>query len=144
MCQQAGVALTCPCLDTTSVSLTGASVPETDPQALAITYGYSKAHRPDVKPAVRALLVAQEGGVPLMRQRGDGTASDPGVCTARCEVVRTQCAARESPRDVIADATVSTAAHAPTLARLPLLTRMPEPFTVTPQVIAQAWAWGEW
>src|SRR5947199_7822031 len=41
VCQQEGIALTFPCLDTTSFSLTGASVPATDTHAMAITYGYA-------------------------------------------------------------------------------------------------------
>ena len=40
VCQQEGVALKFNCLDTTSFSLTGAYVPETDTQAIAITHGF--------------------------------------------------------------------------------------------------------
>jgi transposase len=39
-------------LDTTSFSLNGDYVPESDTQAMHITHGYSKDHRPDVKQAV--------------------------------------------------------------------------------------------
>jgi hypothetical protein len=39
-------------LDTTSVSLTGASVPDTDEQAMVITHGDAKDHRPDLKQAI--------------------------------------------------------------------------------------------
>ena len=144
VCQQEGVALTFTCLDTTSFSLTGAYVPETDTQAIAITYGYSKDHRPDLKQAVLELMVAQDGGVPLMSQSWDGNASDTVVFKARCEALLTQFEASETPRYVIADAKLSTEAHAPNLARLPCMTRIPETFTVTQQVIEQAWAWGEW
>jgi transposase len=35
--------------DTTSFSLTGDYGPESDQQAIAITHGYSKDHRPDLK-----------------------------------------------------------------------------------------------
>ena len=38
--------------DTTSFSLPGASVPESDEHALAITHGDAKDHRPDLKQAV--------------------------------------------------------------------------------------------
>jgi transposase len=144
VCQQEEVALTFTCLDTTSFSLTGAYVPETDAQAIAITYGYSKDHRPDLKQAVLELMVAQDGGVPLMSQSWDGNASDTVVFKARCEALLTQFAASETPRYLIADAKLYTAANAPNLARLPFITRIPETFTVTQQVIEQAWAWGEW
>jgi transposase len=144
VCQQEEVALTFTCLDTTSFSLTGAYVPETDAQAIAITYGYSKDHRPDLKQAVLELMVAQDGGVPLMSRSWDGNASDTVVFKARCEALLTQFAASETPRYLIADAKLYTAANAPNLARLPFITRIPETFTVTQQVIEQAWAWGEW
>jgi transposase len=39
-------------------------VPERDAQALAITHGYSKDPRPDLKQAVLALMVSPDGGVP--------------------------------------------------------------------------------
>jgi transposase len=111
---------------------------------MALTHGSAKDHRPDWKQAVLAWLVAQDGGVPLMSQRWDGKASETVVFTERCEAVLTQCAARETPRDVIADATLFTEAHAPNWARLPCMTRSPETLTVTRQVSEQAWAWGEW
>jgi transposase len=38
-------------LDTTSFSLSGDSVPESDEQAIRITHGYSKDHRPELKQA---------------------------------------------------------------------------------------------
>jgi len=144
VCQQEGIALTFTCLDTTSFSLTGAYVPETDTQAIAITYGYSKDHRPDLKQAVLELMVAQDGGVPLMSQSWDGNASDTAVFKKRCEALLTQFAASETPRYLIADAKLYTEANAPNLAHLPFITRIPETLTVTPQVIEQAWAWGEW
>jgi transposase len=144
VCQQEEVVLTFTCLDTTSFSLTGAYVPETDAQAIAITYGYSKDHRPDLKQAVLELMVAQDGGVPLMSQSWDGNVSDTVVFKARCEALLTQFAASETPRYLIADAKLYTAANALNLARLPFITRIPETFTVTQQVIEQAWAWGEW
>ncbi len=50
-------------LDTTSFALSGAYIPESDEQAIAITHGYSKDHRPDLKQAVLELMVSQDGGV---------------------------------------------------------------------------------
>jgi transposase len=63
-------------LDTTSFSLTGDYVPENDEQAIAITHGYSKDHRPDLKQAVLELIVSQDGGVPLVSKTWDGNACD--------------------------------------------------------------------
>lgn len=144
VCQQEGVALKFNCLDTTSFSLTGAYVPETDTQAIAITHGYSKDHRPDLKQAVLELIVSQDGGVPFLSQSWDGNASDTVVFKARCEALMAQFQASESPRYLSADATLSTEAHASHWARLPFMTRIPETLKVTQQLIAQAWAWGQW
>src|SRR5215510_7235950 len=58
-------------LDTTSFGLTGEDIPDRDEHAMCITHGYSKDHRPDLKQAVLALMVSQEGGVPLVRQSWD-------------------------------------------------------------------------
>ena len=66
-------------LDTTSFSLTGDYVPESDQQAMAITHGYAKDHRPDLKQAVLELMVSQDGGVPLMSKTWDGNASDSQI-----------------------------------------------------------------
>jgi len=43
-------------LDTTSFSLTGDYVPDSDEHAITITHGYSKDHRPDLKQAILARL----------------------------------------------------------------------------------------
>lgn len=71
---------------------------------MAITHGYAKAHRPDVKHVVWALMVSQDGGVPFLSQSWDGNASDTGVCKERCEALIAQCEASEPPRYVSADA----------------------------------------
>src|SRR5467141_5216599 len=131
-------------LDTTSFALTGDYVPDSDEQAIAITHGYSKDHRPDLKQVVLELMVSQDGGVPFLSQSWDGNASDTVVFKARCEALIAQFQASESPRYLIADAKLYTEANAPNLARLPFITRIPETLKVTQQVIEQAWAWGEW
>ena len=52
VCPKEGRDLRFTCRDTTTFSLTGAYVPETDAQAILITYGSSKDPRPDLKQAV--------------------------------------------------------------------------------------------
>jgi transposase len=66
VCQQEAIDQRFNHLDTTSFALTGEYVPESDQQAIAITHGYSKDHRPDLKQAVLELMVSQDGGVPLV------------------------------------------------------------------------------
>jgi transposase len=52
VCAQEGIAQRFNHLDTTSVSLTGDSIPDSDEHAIAMTHGYAKDHRPDLKQAV--------------------------------------------------------------------------------------------
>ena len=144
VCRQEGIDLRFNSLDPTSFALTGAYEPETETQAMAITHGYSKDHRPDLKQAVLELLVSPDGGVPLFSQSWDGKASDNIVFKERCEALIAQCKASESPRYLIADSKVDTEANAANLACLLFLTRIPETLQGTQQVIEQAWAWGQW
>jgi transposase len=144
VCRQEGMDRRFNSLDTTSFALTGAYEPETDIQAMAIIHGDAKEHRPDLKQAVLALLVSQDGGVPLLSQRWGGNASENIVFKERGEAFIAQCTASESPRYLLADAKVYTAAHAPNLACLPFITRIPETLQVTQPVLEQAWAWGAW
>ena len=60
-------------LDTTSFSLTGEYDPDSDEHGVLVTYGYSKAHRPDLKQVILELMVSQDGGVPFMSKSHDGT-----------------------------------------------------------------------
>src|SRR5256885_8475636 len=72
VCQQERIDLCFNHLDTTSFALTGEYVPESDTQAMTITHGYSKDHRPDLKQAVLELMVSQDGGVPFVSKSWDG------------------------------------------------------------------------
>jgi transposase len=58
---QEGIDLRFNHLDTTSFALHGEYVPDSGEQAMTITYGYSKDHRPDLKQAVLELMVSQDG-----------------------------------------------------------------------------------
>ena len=62
VCQQEGVDPQFNSLDTTTFSLSGEYVPDKDEQAIWITRGYSKDHRPDLKQAVLEIMVSQDGG----------------------------------------------------------------------------------
>ena len=131
-------------LDTTSFSLTGDSIPEREEHAMCLTHGYSKDHRPDLQQAVLALLVSQDGGIPLVRQSWDGNTSDTRIFQERAEALLRACKTPPRPRSLIADATLScedTVAH---LAQLGFLTRIPATLKVVAQVISQALPWNTW
>jgi transposase len=61
-------------LDTTSVSVHGEYVHGTD--ALNITFGYSKDHRPDLKQFMISLMVEPQHGIPWLFKALDGNTSD--------------------------------------------------------------------
>ena len=125
-------------LDTTSFSLTGDYVPESDQQAIAITHGYSKDHRPDLKQAVLELMVSQDGGVPLMSKTWDGNASDSQIFQDRAKALLSTFAQSPTPRYLIADSKLYSKDNAVQLKSLGFITRLPDTLTLVSQVIRQA------
>jgi len=144
VCRAEGVDLRFHSLDTTTFSLTGDYVAETDEQAILITHGYSKDHRPDLKQAVLEMMVAQDGGVPFVSQSWDGNTSDTEIFKERSEALMEQLSASETPQYLIADAKLYTQENAVNLACLPFITRIPETLKVTQQVIDQSWDLDRW
>jgi transposase len=65
-------------IDTTSFSVSGdyAIKEEGDPVPVAITYGYSRDHREDLKQWMLALATTHEGDVPIFLRPLDGNSSD--------------------------------------------------------------------
>ena len=138
VCVQEGIAQRFYHLDTTSFSLSGDYVPESDEQAITITHGYSKDHRPDLKQAVLELLVSQDGGVPMVSKSWDGNASDTQIFQALAAALLTAFAQAPTPRYLVADAKLYHEANAPTLAKLGFITRIPGTLKLVAQVITQA------
>jgi transposase len=131
-------------LDTTSFSLSGDYVPESDEQAIRITHGYSKDHRPDLKQAVLELMVSQDGGIPLVSKSWDGNASDTQIFQKRAEALMRAFASSPTPRYLVADAKLYTEDTAATLAKLGFITRIPGTLKLVSQVITQALKWDLW
>ena len=125
-------------LDTTSFSLTGDSVPESAEHASAMTHGYAKDHRADVKQAVLELMVSQDGGVPLLSKSWDGNASDTKVFQERARALLTTFQHSPGPRDVVADCTLSHEDNAEHLQSLQCIPRIPNTLTMVSQVMTQA------
>jgi transposase len=131
-------------LDTTSFSLTGDDVPESDQQAIAITHGYSKDHRPDLKQAVLELMVSQDGGVPLVSQSWDGNASDSQIFQDRAKALLSTFKQSATPRYLIADSKLYSQDHAAHLKPLGFITRIPDTLKIVSQVIRQALSQNTW
>jgi transposase len=131
-------------LETTSFSRTGEYVPASEEHAMMITHGYSKDHRPDLKPVVLELMVSQDGGVPCVSNSWDGQTSDIHVFQARAQALMTAFAHTPSPRYLVADAKLYHADHAPDLKHRGFMTRMPHTLSVVSQVIRPALEWDTW
>jgi transposase len=84
-------------VDTTSFSVSGAYAPEAaaeneeeDAQVVAVTYGYSRDHRDDLKQWMVALATTRPGDIPLYLQALDGNASDKATLVAAIEALAEQ------------------------------------------------------
>ena len=144
VCAQEGIDLRFNHLDTTSFSLTGEYVPDSDEHAIRITHGYSKDHRPDLKQAVLELMVSQDGGVPFVSKSWDGNTSDTQVFQQRAEALMRAFKDTPSPRYLVADAKLYCEDNAVHLAKLGFITRIPATLKVVSQVIGQALQWDTW
>ena len=123
-----------------SASLTGAYEGQADEQAIAITYGHSKDHRPDLKQAVQEMLVSQDGGVPLFMKSHDGNASDSVIFRQRAEALLEEFKRSEGPRYLIADSKLYAKKGAEFLSRLRFITRVPSSLKLEQEVTQAALA----
>src|SRR5467141_2441205 len=144
VCAQEGIAQRFNHLDTTSFSLTGDYVPDSDEHAITITHGYSKDHRPDLKQAVLELMVSQDGGVPLLSKSWDGNTSDIEVFQERARALIATLKNSPSPRYLVADCKLYHEDNAPHLKSLGFITRIPQTLKVVSQVIRQALEMDRW
>lgn len=124
--------------DTTSFSLTGEYLPDSDEHAIQITYGYSKDHRPDLKQAVLELVVTQDGSIPFICQCHDGNASDNIVFKDRVANLVMQIKNGRQPTCVIMDSKVYTEKNSKYLAQISFVTRVPATFDLEDAIIEQA------
>ena len=79
-------------IDTTSFSVSGdyATKEEREPVAIAITYGYSRDHREDLKQWMLALASTHDGDIPIFLRPLDGNSSDKNDLSAAVREVMTQ------------------------------------------------------
>ena len=144
VCTQEGIDLRFNHLDTTSFTLSGDYVPDSDEQAITITHGYSKDHRPDLKQAVLELMVSQDGGVPLVSKSWDGNASDTQIFQERAAALMATLKRSPTPRYLVADSKLYHEDNAANLRQLGFITRMPTTLKLVAQVIGQALRWDTW
>jgi transposase len=83
-------------VDTTSFAVSGEYLSEAEEKAeaqaslMAITYGYSRDHREDLKQWMLALATTHEGDIPLCMQPLDGTSLDKATLLAAITALQTQ------------------------------------------------------
>jgi hypothetical protein len=111
---------------------------------MTLPHGDAKDHRPDRKPAVWALMVAQDGGGPVGSQRGDGQTSDSPSCPARAQAVRPAFTHTPRPRYLVAAATRDHEDKASRLQRIGVITRIPHTRGVGSQVRRHALGGDTW
>ena len=104
-------------VDTTSFSVSGdyTGAKETgdlDATTIAITYGYSRDHREDLKQWMLALATTQEGDVPLFLRPLDGNSSDKVTLASAVEALHEQLRTPESePSFFVADSGIYSEAN---------------------------------
>jgi transposase len=135
--------------DTTSLSFFGAMEDEefgsmSDsivPTPPAITFGYSKDHRPDLKQVMYGTLLTRDGGVPLFGQALDGNAGDNHSAAAFFQRIRSLV---EDPRSVccVADSKgwCSEVLDLVQKEKLRLLSRLPRTNKLHRAIMAKPWA----
>jgi transposase len=131
-------------VDMTSFSVTGQYLPDTDEEAILITHGYSKDHRPDLKQACPELMVSQDGGVPFWSKAWDENEADAEIFKTRTKELIEQFETSEGPRYLVADCKLYTESNAANLAKHRFITRIPGTLKAEGQVIDQAWSFNEW
>ena len=112
-------------LDSSSFSLTGEYMSDIDKQAITVTHGHSKDHRPDLKQVVLEMMVTQDGAVPLVAKSWDGNASDNTIFSERCKSLTTGLKDSVWPEFIVADSKLYSKANADNLASLAFITRVP-------------------
>ncbi len=104
-------------VDTTSFSVSGdytgaKEAGELDVTTIAITYGYSRDHRADLKQWMLAEASTHEGDVPLFLRPLDGNSSDKTTLVAAVEALQEQLSkADEEPSLYVADSSVYSEAN---------------------------------
>jgi transposase len=118
-------------VDTTSFAVNGeyCQPEDEDTTAIAITYGYSKDHRADLKQWMLALATTHEGDVPVFMQPLNGNSSDKVSLPAAIRALHTQLQEDNEPERVfVADSGVYSTATMKQFAQegLQWVSRVPE------------------
>jgi len=137
-CKMEGIETRFGHLDTTSFTLTGDYDSSSDEHAVKVTYGYSKAKRPDLKQVVHEMMVTQDGGVPLISKTWDGNTSDNEIFTARSKALIESLEKSQNPCYLIADSKLYSESNSAHLKEFPFITRIPNSINLVTDTIEKA------
>ena len=134
-------------VDTTSFSVSGEyeSCEEGDPVPIAITYGYSRDHREDLKQWMLALATTHDGDVPIFLRPLDGNSSDKEHLSAAVKEVvkqlREQLPASQEQQIVIFDSGAYSEANVKSYneAKMRWISRVPETSTAAKTALEQVY-----
>lgn len=113
-------------LDSSSFHLHGAyEIDEPDKEAITITEGYSRDHRPDLKQVVVQLITSQRSALPIWLEVLSGNSSDKESFAVSVEAYCQQLGENEQPYFVI-DSAGYAADNLKTLKKMRWLMRVPE------------------
>jgi transposase len=110
--------------DTSAFSVEGAYETEED-QAIKITYGYSKDHRPDLKQAMLGLICANRTSIPVWLEALDGNRADKKALVSMVTAYIRQFSAEEETPYLIADSALYSAENLKARSDLKWVTRVP-------------------
>jgi transposase len=125
-------------MDTTTFSLTGAYERDSDEHEISVTYGYSKAHRPDLKQVVLETVVTQDGDIPILLKTWDGNSSDNTIMKERAKKLMTCLKNQTSDFIVVADSKLYHKDNADNLKALQFITRIPQTLKESRNLIQEA------
>ena len=138
ICEQEGIDRKYSHLDTTSFSLTGKYLPDSDENEILITHGHSKDHRADLKQAVLELVVTQDGGIPFICKCHDGNASDNIVFKDRVATFIERIKMGDQPTIIVMDSKGYSKKNAEFLQQIEFITRVPGSFGIEGAITDQA------
>ncbi len=144
VCKKEGIETRFNSLDTTTFSVTGQYLPDSDENAIELMHGYSKDHRPDLKQAVLELISTQDGGVPLMMKTFDGNASDTAIFKERSRQLIEEFKESKEVRYLIADSKLYCEGNKENLKEIGFITRIAANIKEEKEVIEKAWQRNEW
>jgi transposase len=139
--QRFGIAARQVHVDTTSFAVTGEYAADLDAHTLAVTYGYSRDHRADLKQWMLALATTRAGDVPLFCQALDGNASDKVTLVAVVEALAEQLRADDTEAPIfVADSGLYSAENVARLsaAGVRWISRVPDTSTAAKAALTVA------